>query len=85
MKKHYGDDLVNFVKATYESVDIVFRLAEQFATVLLNGSGFDAPGWSARVSLANLTESDYEQIGQDLHAIANQYVSEWEASKAGAQ
>jgi aspartate 4-decarboxylase len=81
MTKNYGEELVNFVKATYEPVDIVFRLAEQFSTVLLNGSGFDAPDWSARVSLANLTEADYEKIGQDLHAIASQYIEEWEASK----
>ncbi len=81
MRKHYGEDLVNFVKANYEPVDIVFRLAEQFSTVLLNGSGFDATEWSARVSLANLTDEDYAQIGKDLHAIAAQYVSEWEAAK----
>jgi aspartate 4-decarboxylase len=81
MRKHYGEDLVNFVKANYEPVDIVFRLAEQFSTVLLNGSGFDATDWSARVSLANLNDDAYEQIGKDLHAIAAQYVEEWEASK----
>ena len=81
MCKHYGEDLVNFVKANYEPVDIVFRLAEQFSTVLLNGSGFDATDWSARVSLANLSDDAYEQIGKDLHAIAAQYVEEWEAAK----
>lgn len=81
MQKHYGDDLVNFVKATYEPVDIVFRLAEQFSTVLLNGSGFDATAWSARASLANLNDDAYEQIGKNLHAIAAQYVEEWETAK----
>lgn len=81
MQKHYGDDLVKFVKANYEPVDIVFRLAEQFSTVLLNGSGFDAADWSARASLANLEDKAYEQIGKNLHAIAAQYVGEWEASK----
>ena len=81
MKKHYGGELVKFVKANYEPVDIVFRLAEQTSTVLLNGSGFDATDWSARVSLANLSDDAYEQIGKDLHAIAAEYVSEWEASK----
>lgn len=81
MRKHYGEDLVNFIKENYEPVDIVFRLAEQFSTVLLNGSGFDAADWSARVSLANLDDDAYEQIGKDLHTIATQYIKEWEASK----
>jgi hypothetical protein len=31
--------------------------------VLLNGGRFDAPDWSSRVSLANLFEEAYEDIG----------------------
>lgn len=81
MRKHYGEDLVNFVKENYEPVDIVFRLAEQFSTVLLNGSGFDATDWSARASLANLDDDAYQDIGKNLHEIATEYVKEWEASK----
>mgnify|MGYP001598542410 CR=1 FL=1 len=81
MRKHYGEDLVTFVKENYEPVDIVFRLAEQFSTVLLNGSGFDATDWSARASLANLDDDAYQDIGKNLHEIATEYVKEWEASK----
>jgi hypothetical protein len=38
--------------------------------VLLNGSGFDAPGWTLRVSLANLTDDVYKQIGEGVRAVA---------------
>ena len=82
MQQHYGEELVRFVKENYEPVDIVFRLAEQFSTVLLNGSGFDATDWSARVSLANLNDEAYQQIGKDLHNVAAQYVEEWKSNLA---
>ena len=34
--------------------------------VLLHGSGFDGPPWSARVSLANLEDDAYSRIGREL-------------------
>jgi aspartate 4-decarboxylase len=49
--------------------------------VLLNGSGFDGPPWSVRVSLVNLDTSAYEAIGRDLKALAERAVSEWRASQ----
>ena len=38
----------------HDPLDIVFGLAARLRHVLLNGSGFDGPPWSVRVSLANL-------------------------------
>lgn len=46
-----------------QPLDLVFRLAEQHGIVLLNGGGFHAPEWSARVSFANLPDAAYGQIG----------------------
>jgi len=34
--------------------------------VLLNGGGFEAPDWSLRVSLANLSDEAYEDIGRGV-------------------
>jgi aspartate 4-decarboxylase len=48
----------------------------------LNGSGFDGPSWSVRVSLANLDAEDYEAIGRDLKSIAEAAVDEWQASNS---
>lgn len=73
---------IEFVKANYEPTDILFRLAEQTGVVLLNGGGFEGPEWSVRVSLANLRDVEYEEIGKAMIAAAKQYAAEFEASKS---
>jgi aspartate 4-decarboxylase len=59
----------------------VFRLAEDHGIVLLNGSGFEAPNWSVRVSFANLNEHVYDDIGRAVRAVARGYRQAYEASK----
>jgi aspartate 4-decarboxylase len=53
--------------------------------VLLNGGGFDAPDWSLRVSLANLADEVYEEIGRGVRSIARGYRHAFEASKQAAK
>lgn len=79
--RKYGQELVDFLTANYEPTDLLFRLAEQTGIILLNGGGFDGPEWSVRVSLANLRDEQYDQIGRSLRAIAAQYVDEWKAAR----
>ena len=62
-------------------LDLFFRLARDYQTVLLNGSGFGGPPWSVRVSLANLDDADYVQIGKHLAEICNQAAAKWRASQ----
>ncbi|MCF8564117.1 aspartate 4-decarboxylase [Alicyclobacillus tolerans] len=76
---HYSSDFTDYLQKTYEPVDILFRLAEQSSIVLLNGGGFHGPIWSIRVSLANLDDDAYAEIGRELHKVLQQYVSEWES------
>lgn len=76
----HGPDFRAYLEATYEPTDTLFRLAEQTGVVLLNGSGFDGPAWSIRVSLANLDDEDYVKIGAAIDDIANEYVREWQAT-----
>jgi aspartate 4-decarboxylase len=59
----------------------VFRLAESHGIVALNGGGFDAPDWSLRVSLANLSDEAYEEIGRGIRSIARGYRDAFEAAK----
>ncbi len=54
---------------------------EEYQTVLLNGSGFDGPPWSVRVSLANLDDDAYEQIGKQLAEICRTAADEWRKGK----
>lgn len=79
--QHYGKAFTDYLQENYEPVDILFRLAETSSIVLLSGGGFHAPTWSIRVSLANLHDEAYSQIGQELHKALDKYVKEWEASK----
>ncbi|MFV0680678.1 bifunctional aspartate transaminase/aspartate 4-decarboxylase [Ottowia sp.] len=81
LKKYVGEDVVNWVKKNIHPLDIAFKLAEGHGIVLLNGSGFHAPGWSARVSFANLNDDAYEAIGRAVRAIAVGYVQAYEASR----
>jgi aspartate 4-decarboxylase len=79
-----------WMKANFEPVDPLFRLAEKGSVVLMNGGGFDGPQWSVRVSLANLKMEAYEQIGGWLREIMEGYLAEFEksggasAAKSGA-
>ena len=43
----------------------------------MNGNGFAAPDWSVRVSLANLPNSAYEEIGADLINVAQTALERW--------
>jgi aspartate 4-decarboxylase len=52
---------------------------------LLNGGGFEAPNWSLRVSLANLPDEAYEEIGRGVRTIARGYRDTFEAAKAAAK
>jgi aspartate 4-decarboxylase len=81
MRKYIGDDVVDWVKVNVHPLDPVFKLAEDHGIVLLNGSGFDAPSWSVRVSFANLPEHVYDDIGRALRTVAAGYVADFEASK----
>ena len=82
MRKYVGDEVVEWVKANVHPLHPVFKLAEDHGIVLLNGSGFDAPAWSVRVSFANLPEHVYDDIGRALRSVAAGYVAGYEASKA---
>jgi aspartate 4-decarboxylase len=80
-ERQYGKEFAAFMKANYEPVDILFRLAQNHSIVLLNGGGFDGPQWSVRVSLANLRMDAYEQIGSWLAEAAVEYKAEFDAAR----
>jgi aspartate 4-decarboxylase len=69
------------VKLNVHPLDPVFKLAEDHGIVLLNGSGFDAPAWSVRVSFANQPDHVYDDIGRAIRTVAAGYVAAFESSK----
>ncbi len=83
-EKTHGPAFVEFLKNNYHPFDVLFALAEKFSTVLLNGSGFAAPDWSVRVSLANLPDEAYSKIGSQLAAVVQVAVDRWKGQKVAA-
>lgn len=83
--KHFGPEFLRFIEEHHDPLDIVLALARRFGTVLLNGSGFEGPPWSARVSLANLDADAYLEIGKHLRAVFAAAVDQWKASTTGTK
>src|SRR6476619_4108253 len=79
-RKNIGDEAVEYLKKNVHPLDLAFRLAEDHGIVLLNGGGFEAPDWSLRVSLANLPDEAYDEIGRGVRAIARGYRDAYEAA-----
>src|SRR5215831_8761272 len=84
-KKNIGEEAVEYLKQHVHPLDLAFRLAETHGIVLLNGGGFEAPNWSLRVSLANLSEDVYDDIGRGVRAVARGYRDAFEASQRAKQ
>jgi aspartate 4-decarboxylase len=80
-RKNIGEEAVAYLKKNVHPLDLAFRLAETHGIVLLNGGGFEAPDWSLRVSLANLGDDVYDDIGRGVRSIARGYRDAFEASK----
>ncbi|MET0542172.1 MAG: bifunctional aspartate transaminase/aspartate 4-decarboxylase [Variovorax sp.] len=85
LRKYADEATVTWIKANVHPLDIVFRLAEDHGIVLLNGGGFDAPDWSARVSFANLDEDVYETIGRAVRAVARGYYDSYLRATGAAE
>ena len=80
-RKNIGNEAVEYLKKNVHPLDLAFRLAEAHGIVLLNGGGFEAPNWSMRVSLANLPDEAYEDIGRGVRTIARGYRDMYDASR----
>lgn len=79
----YGDGFTSWLKKNYKPLDFVFRLAKDTGIVVMDGGGFDAPGWSIRVSLANLDINDYRTIGEYVIRLLGNYETVWRQQTGG--
>ncbi|WP_158750387.1 aspartate 4-decarboxylase [Acidobacterium sp. S8] len=80
-EKMHGPEFMEFLRKNYHPFDVLFALAERYSTVLMNGSGFAGPEWSVRVSLANLPDDAYPEIGKQLAAVVQAAVDAWKAQE----
>ncbi|MDB8793445.1 aspartate 4-decarboxylase [Romboutsia sp. 1001216sp1] len=76
-KDYYGEDFSYYLEINYNPVDILFDLAEESSIVLLGGGGFAGPKWSIRISLANLFDDAYSEIGHSLKKVLDNYFNEY--------
>lgn len=78
---NFGKGFSTYLEKNYKPVDILFRLAKESAIVLLGGSDFHGPEWSIRISLANLNDEAYSEIGIVLYKILEEYAKDWSEQK----
>ena len=74
----YGIEFAKYLEEKCDPLEFLFRLAQKYHIVLLNGGGFFGPGWSIRVSLANLHEEQYVLIGKAINELFHEYAREWQ-------
>jgi aspartate 4-decarboxylase len=79
-QQRYGPEFAAWLGDAYEPIDPVVRLAEDAGVVLLHGGGFDGPVWSVRVSLANLDDECYLEVGAAIRRVFDGYVTEWQVA-----
>ncbi len=51
--------------------------AAWLGVVLLHGGGFDGPAWSVPMSLANLDDDCYLEVGAAVARVFDGYVEQW--------
>ncbi len=77
-RSRYGDAFAEYLFNEHESIDFVWQLAVKKSIVLMDGGGFDAPKMSVRVSLANLPDEAYQEIGKGISDLLAEYHQDWQ-------
>jgi len=80
----HGERFGEWILTKLQPNEALFRIAEETSIVLLPGRGFGGTHASGRVSLANLNEYDYANIGRSLRKLASEYFALFEKEKGGA-
>ncbi|MGA7777216.1 MAG: bifunctional aspartate transaminase/aspartate 4-decarboxylase [Paraburkholderia sp.] len=78
-ERAYGREFVDWLLKHTAPTELLFRLAREARVVLLPGLGFGTQHPSGRISLANLNESDYRQIGRAVRLLTSEYVDRYNA------
>ncbi|SAK54584.1 aspartate aminotransferase [Caballeronia temeraria] len=76
-ERRHGREAVDWIIKNTEPSELLFRLAKDARVVLLPGRGFGTQHPSGRVSLANLNESDYTQIGRAIRKLMDGYIERY--------
>jgi len=76
-RARHGRRFADYLREHHDPLDLILALAERQSSVVLPGRGFDGPAWSIRVSLANLADTDYVELGSRISALLDDV---WDAA-----
>lgn len=76
-KELYGQAFSDWFASGNRGTDFLFRLADETGVVLLPGKGFEVVDASVRVSLANLTEAEYADIGKFTRQVLDELYADF--------
>ncbi|WP_285294931.1 bifunctional aspartate transaminase/aspartate 4-decarboxylase [Aureimonas altamirensis] len=79
----HGDAFAAYVVEKATAGDMLFRIADETGIVLLPGKGFGTHEAAGRVSLANLNEYEYAEIGRALRRMADEFHEAFLQEKGG--
>lgn len=77
----HGEEFLAWFGRHVSSVDVVTRLAHECAMVMLDNGVVCGPDMSLRLSLANLDNFQYKNIGRILSSILQKYVDDWKSER----
>jgi len=76
----YSPEFVTWLLDQVVPGELLYRIADEAGVVLMPGGGFGDQAPSARVSLANLNESDYAAIGRAIRNLLDTYYDRFKKS-----
>ena len=77
----FGEEFVTWMVDQLAPGEVLYRIANDAGVVLMPGRGFGDMAPSARVSLANLNESDYAAIGTAIRRLLEDYYQRFQQEK----
>lgn len=73
-----GQTFGDYLYKHRDPLEFLIRLAKSYGVILLPALGFAGPFWGVRVSMANLTTSQYNIIGLSLRDLIDDYYIEFQ-------
>jgi aspartate 4-decarboxylase len=74
----YDPEFTQWLMKNIAPGELLYRIADEAGVVLMPGGGFGDTRPSARVSLANLNESDYAAIGRAIRRMLDEYFARYQ-------
>ena len=77
----HGAAFASWLDEGNRGTEFLFRLAKETGVVLLPGKGFEVVDTSVRVSLANLTQAEYQAIGECTRRVLDELFQAFQAAR----